>query len=197
MRILAISDVEVPSLYAHFDPARLEDVDLILCAGDLPSAYVEFIVTMARVPVVAVRGNHDAGEGYQTPGGCISAEGRIVEVAGLKILGLGGSIAYRPGIFAFSERDMYWRMLPLSLRAKAAGGIDILLTHAPARGCGDLEDLPHRGFKAFNTCLEMLKPPLMVHGHVHQDYGRVPRESVHPCGTRIINACGAYEFDYA
>ena len=31
---------------------------------------------------------------------------------------------------------------------------DILLTHAPCRGYGDMEDLPHRGFECFNDLLK-------------------------------------------
>ena len=33
------------------------------------------------------------------------------------------------------------------------GGFDILVTHAPMHGYGDLNDLPHRGFTAsFTSC---------------------------------------------
>ena len=61
---------------------------------------------------------------------------------------------------------------------------------------GDLDDLPHRGFECFNTALESWNPDYMVHGHVHQCYGRdFQRERQHACGTTIINACGYTQFE--
>ena len=76
------------------------------------------------------------------------------------------------------------------------GGCDILLTHAPAAGMGDLDDLPHRGFECFNTALESWGADYMVHGHVHKSYGYdFQRERQHVCGTTIINACGYTQFE--
>lgn len=66
------------------------------------------------------------------------------------------------------------------------------MTHAPARGYGDLEDLPHRGFEAFNRLLERTRPRYLVHGHVHLNYGRIERVREHACGTTIVNAFGSY-----
>ena len=68
--------------------------------------------------------------------------------------------------------------------------LDILLTHAPCRRYGDMEDLPHRGFESFNMLLEKWQPAYHFYGHVHKEYGRFERELAHPSGTRLINACG-------
>ena len=67
------------------------------------------------------------------------------------------------------------------------GGLDILVTHAPMHGYGDLTDLPHRGFTAFSALLDRYHPQLMLHGHIHLSYGAsIPRE--HQYGaTRIVN----------
>ena len=67
---------------------------------------------------------------------------------------------------------------------------DILLTHAPCRGYGDLEDLPHRGFECFNGLLNEYSPQLHCYGHVHQEYGRVDRCLRHPSGTLLFNGSG-------
>ena len=75
------------------------------------------------------------------------------------------------------------------------GGIDILLTHAPARNINDGEDLPHRGFDAFNTVLDQLKPSYLLHGHIHPEYGRIERVRHHPSGTTLVNVCGAQIID--
>ena len=66
-------------------------------------------------------------------------------------------------------------------------GVDVLVTHAPLHGYGDLNDLAHRGFTVFRDVLDRYHPQLMLHGHVHMSYGaNIPRE--HQYGsTRIVN----------
>ena len=74
-------------------------------------------------------------------------------------------------------------------------GIDVLVTHAPAFGLGDLDTLPHRGFRCFLKFLEKYRPRYMLHGHVHRNYGfKIPVTQKY-LGTTIINACGAYLLD--
>ena len=41
------------------------------------------------------------------------------------------------------------------------------MTHAPPRGVHDGEDLTHQGFEAFHRFLQMARPRLMLHGHIH------------------------------
>lgn len=50
-------------------------------------------------------------------------------------------------------------------------GFDILVTHAPAYKLNDMEDLPHRGFKAFLDLMDKYHPKYFLHGHVHANYG--------------------------
>ncbi len=70
--------------------------------------------------------------------------------------------------------------------------LDILLTHSPAFGHGDMPDPSHTGFKCFNEILMYAKPAYHFYGHVHNEYGQVARECVHESGTREINVCGMY-----
>ena len=91
----------------------------------------------------------------------------------------------------YSEPQMKRRIMKLSANLMLTGGFDILVTHAPAGGWGDMEDLPHQGFKCFNGLLEKYRPAYMLHGHVHQAYGHFKREMTHSSGTRIINTCGS------
>jgi Icc-related predicted phosphoesterase len=59
-------------------------------------------------------------------------------------------------------------------------------------GCGDQDDLPHRGFSSFQPLLDRYKPDYMVHGHVHMNYGyNIPRVTEYG-STRIINAYEKY-----
>lgn len=72
MKILCVSDQIDPLIYNQNASKNFPDVDLILCAGDLPMDYVDFIVTVFNKPTYFVFGNHDLKEfkfyhGTQTP----------------------------------------------------------------------------------------------------------------------------------
>lgn len=194
MKILAVADVPSDRFYKYYRPGRLDAFDLILSCGDLSPEYTEFLVTLAHCPLVYVHGNHD-DVFKREPEGCICADGRLVEVNGVRILGLGGSFRYRKGKYMFTERQMKSRIRAFSSQLRKNGGFDILLTHAPAYGLNDLEDLPHRGFDCFNTLLSKYEPSYFVHGHVHRNYGfRIPQKT-QKGKTTVINAFDHCIFD--
>lgn len=62
MKILCVSDYVDPLIYNQNVKEIFPDVDLILCAGDLPMDYVDFIVTVFNKPTYFVFGNHDLKE---------------------------------------------------------------------------------------------------------------------------------------
>ncbi len=197
MRILAISDEPSGRLWGDLCREALAGIDLILSAGDLPARYLSFLTCFTNAPVVYVHGNHDDRYLKEPPEGCLCADGKILLVNGVRILGLGGSIRYRPdGIHMYSEKEMASRIASLRGKLRSTGGFDILLTHAPIRGLGDQEDLCHRGFECFGPLLGTYRPAVMVHGHVHQAYmaGHFRRE-LEWNGIPVINASTAYEFD--
>ena len=191
MRILAIADVEERCLWDYYDEQRFADVDLILSAGDLCADYLEFLVTVMNKPLLYVRGNHDDAYERRTPGGCVCVEDSVYVWHGLRIAGLGGSMRYRNGSNMYSEQEMARRVRRLEPKVRLAGGVDILLTHAPARGVGDLDDLPHQGFDCFNGAVGRWMPDYLIHGHVHKGYDpRFERERVLEGGCRVVNAFG-------
>ena len=190
MRILTIADKECRALWDYYQPGTLKGVDLILSCGDLDPDYLQFLVTMAGCPLLYVRGNHDERYDRKPPLGCTCIEDKVYDFHGLRILGLGGSMRYKNSPCMYTEAEMQARIRKAGWQIRLMGGFDILLTHAPAKGCGDMEDLPQRGFACFNTLLETWKPAYMVHGHVHREYtgSSFVREQIHPSGTRIVNA---------
>lgn len=196
MRILAVSDETSGYYYDYYVRGRLDEFDLILSCGDLKREYLEFLVTMAHCPLVYVRGNHDEGYTEAPPEGCECADGELLEIGGLRILGLGGAYEYRKGENMYSERKMKRRIRKLRRKLRKRGGFDILLTHAPARGLGDLDTLPHRGFECFLELLEEYRPRYHVHGHVHLNYGHGISRVLQHGETTVINACGHYAFDF-
>ena len=62
MKILCVSDYVDPLIYNQEVRSVFPDIDLILCAGDLPMDYVDFIVTMFNKPTYFIFGNHNLKE---------------------------------------------------------------------------------------------------------------------------------------
>ena len=195
MRILAIADVEDDLLIARLEHAERGRYDLVVSCGDLSAGYLDCVASLANAPLAYVRGNHDVRYEDDPHLGGTNLDGRIEEFGGLRFAGLEGSLDYREGIVGYNQAQMRRRVVALGLRAALTGGIDVLVTHAPARGHGDLPDPPHQGFDAFNGLLDWVHPRLMLHGHVHLNYGVIERERTHPSGTRLVNAYGWHEIE--
>ena len=194
MRILAVSDIESKYYYDFYSPGKLDGIDLIISCGDLDCEYLEFLVTMAGCPLLYVHGNHD-DRNRRDPEGCICIDDLVYDFKGIRIMGLGGSFRYRDGKYMYTESQMKRRLRRLWYPIKKRNGIDILVTHAPARHLNDLDTLPHRGFECFNTILEKYQPKLFLHGHVHRNYGIFPQRTTHN-GITVINAFEHCVIDY-
>ena len=180
MKILLLADEPSRSLWDYYSPEKLAGIELIISCGDLPAAYLEFLVTMCHAPVLYVPGNHDEAYVKKPPEGCENIDGTMYVYRGLRIYGLGGSMQYKPGTYMYTENAMRRRILRAKRTLWHFGGMDILVTHAPAKGYGDLPDLPHQGYSCFNTLLEACRPAMMFHGHVHASYGgNYQREQTH------------------
>ena len=190
MRILIVADEENPALWDHYQPGKLDGLDLILSAGDLSAEYLSFLVTMANCPLLYIHGNHDAGYAHRPPEGCLCIEDRLVTVAGLRILGLGGCPVYNHGPHQYTEGQMRRRILRLWPALRRAGGVDLILTHAPARHYGDLEDPAHRGFTCFLSLLDRYHPRYLIHGHIHDRYQSTRKKEFCHGETIILNGTG-------
>ena len=97
MKILAIADVESKYLWDYFEKSKLEGIDLIISCGDLDPRYLSFLATFTSAPVLYVHGNHDDKYERIPPEGCICIDDKIYVHEGVRILGLGGSMRYKPG----------------------------------------------------------------------------------------------------
>lgn len=208
MKILAVSDRVLDSIYCANVREKYPDVDLIIGCGDLPFYYLDFLISALNKPLVYVLGNHDAGPQYTVEGrvltgvrGGIDLHGRTATVEGLLLAGLEGSMRYRPyGTLMYSESEMRWqaaRLLPGLLRNYVRTGrfLDILVAHSPPYGVQDRPDLAHTGFKLFHTLLRAFKPRYLLHGHIHlyrQDAQRLSRVDQ----TTVINVYPRFVLDY-
>lgn len=195
MKILTISDEACKALWDYYTPGRLKEYDLILACGDLPASYLSFLVTMARCPLLYVHGNHDIRYSVEPPEGCDCIDDGLVVYNGIRILGLGGCRRYHPGPHQYSERQMRRRIRRLKWRIRLLGGVDIVVTHAPAQGLGDDEDIAHWGFEALREFLDQYHPRYLVHGHVHMRYGHDIPRVIEYNGTTIINSYERYTLE--
>ena len=99
----------------------------MLGCGDLPFDYLEYLVSRLDVPLLYVPGNHDPSlkppdmtwmplrSELPVPGpqGCTNIDGRVVEVNGLRVAGLGGSLRYKEGPNQYTQAQMGRRALRL------------------------------------------------------------------------------------
>jgi hypothetical protein len=219
VRVLAVSDVFEDALLADLSPVR--GAELIFSCGDLPFDYLAYLMNALDVPLVFVPGNHDPDlSGYRTsragltlraglparapwPDGALNADGRIIDVAGLRVAGLGGCRRYGSGPNQYSDRQQARRARSLAARAllrQARDGhrVDVLLTHSPPRGVGDEPvdavapvDPVHLGFTALNVLIARLRPAMALHGHV-QPGGEA---DLRMGGTIVRNVTGRHLLD--
>ena len=196
MKILAVADEICQALWDHYVPGKLKEYDLIISCGDLKPDYLSFLVTVANVPLLYVHGNHDDRYEKHPPEGCDCIDDKFVVYKGLRILGLGGSPWYRPGVHQYTEQQMRRRIAKLWLKILWHGGVDIVVTHAPPRGVGDANDPAHRGFEAFLKFIDRYHPKYLLHGHVHMQYGieKIREREYH--GTKVINVCERYVLNF-
>lgn len=192
MKILTLSDEICPALYDHYVPGRLAEYDLIISCGDLSARYLSFIVTMARVPVLYVHGNHDVNYSRTPPEGCDCIDDQLIVYKGVRILGLGGSKKYRNAPHQYTEKEMQKRIRKLRWKLWRHKGVDIVVTHAPPKGVGDADDIAHQGFEELLKLMDKYKPKYLLHGHVHLSYG-IDKTRVRQYGdTKVINTSERY-----
>ncbi len=198
MKILAVSDKESPYYWDYFDKSKLEGIDLIISCGDLEPEYLSFLATFTSSPVIYVHGNHDDKYERFPPEGCVCIDDDVFVYKGVRVLGLGGSMRYKPGDNQYTEKEMRKRARSLKLRRKIQknGGFDILVTHAPAHGIHEGKDLPHMGFATFNELMDKYSPKYFLYGHVHMSYNWQYTRFDSYRDTKVINAYERVVFDY-
>jgi Icc-related predicted phosphoesterase len=196
LKILAVCDEVDTRLYGHDAWRDRTAPDLILGCGDLPSYYLDYLVSKLNVPMYAVHGNHDAAPPVEGAGGfegCGASwiGGRGVRVGGLLLAGFDGSLRYNSGAYQSTQVEMHAavrRLVPWLLMNRVRYGryLDVLITHAPPRGIHDESDPCHTGFDAFRWLVETFQPRYHLHGHVHR-YDRRTPNTTQLGKTEIIN----------
>lgn len=191
MKLLVVSDIESKFIWDHFDREYFRGVELVISCGDLSAHYLSFLVTMLPCPLLYVPGNHDKRYAIEPPQGCACIDGKLLVWRGIRILGLGGCKTPRGLLYEYTDRQMWGKVRRLEPAIRRAGGIDILVTHAPARGLGDGSDSFHEGFDAFRYLDDTYHPKYHLFGHVHGSGSPVDRRAfLQHGGTTLVNATG-------
>ena len=219
MKILCISDHIDPLVYSQGIKERFSDIDLILCAGDLPLYYLDFIISNLNKPLFFVFGNHhindlkyykktedipiDLVQDIQNYMGCgaVHLGTRIKKEENFILAGLGGCKRYNNGYNQYTDFQMYMeavKLIPRLLWNRIVHGryVDVLLTHAPPKDIHDKCDLCHSGFKAFLWFMKTFRPRYLVHGHIHL-YDMSDERCTKWENTMVINAYNHYVIETA
>jgi len=143
--------------------------DALLLLGDLEWAVRSIVEVFPGVPVLGVPGNHDDPLDPFCGVTVENLHGKVVEIKGMRVGGLGGCLRYRPGSgFLYWERE-YAEILR---RMPAA---DIFISHCPPaclpwcdspQGEGFWHE-PHEGSAALAEYLFRTEPAVFLCGHLH------------------------------
>ncbi|MDX9864474.1 MAG: metallophosphoesterase [Anaerolineaceae bacterium] len=205
MKILAVSDIELPLIYGPNIRQRFSDVDLAIGCGDLPYYYLEYIVSTLDVPLYFVRGNHahkteisSFFEERSYPWGADDLHRSMrQDPSSLLLAGIQGCLRYNNGPYQYTQEQMWALVLSLVPRLmlnKLLHGryLDIFVSHAPPWQIQDMEDRPHQGIKAFRWLLKVFQPALHLHGHIHIYRQCSPVQTMFG-NTRVMNVFGYRE----
>lgn len=208
VRVLALSDVETPAVYNSRIRSRFSDIDLVIGCGDLPSYYLEYVISTLNLRLYYVNGNHvqrpddeSNAERIEHPWGAINLHRKVVydQQHDLILAGIEGSLRYNEGSHQYTQREM-WQMVlgmaPLLARNRIRYGryLDIFVTHAAPAGIQDEKDKAHQGVEAFRWLLQTFKPRIHLHGHVHH-YNPLKRSRTQFGPTAVINTYGYREIE--
>ncbi len=203
MKLLSLSDVEISHIYSPHIRERFSDCDLVISCGDLSYSYLEYVISMLDKPLYFVRGNHASREEFtetgikRAPGGGVDLHRRTVEYKGLLLAGIEGCGQYNYGPYQYSQNEMWmfvFGLVPGLIANYLRFGryLDVFVTHASPAGIHDMDDLPHRGIKAFNWLDRVFKPRYHFHGHIHV-YRNDTQTTTRYLDTTVINTYGYKE----
>ncbi|MBC8333681.1 MAG: metallophosphoesterase family protein [Anaerolineales bacterium] len=197
MKILTVSDLVVERLYTLAANHYFDEIDLLFGCGDLHYEYLEYLLTIARIPLYYVPGNHDPkydeyNKESKAEGG-VNLDLKTTRVGNLLIAGIGGSIRYRPnGVNQYTQTEMYLRILKLLPglllnRLRYGRALDILITHSPPFGIHDEDSQSHQGLKALNLLVRWANPRYHFHGHTHFYRQNLEKSTTQLYNTQVMN----------
>lgn len=175
MKVLAFSDLHLSRGRAAALVEASREADLVIGAGDFCNMREGLTEAMELVvgittPFVTVPGNCESADELRTAAnpGMTVLHGNAVEIAGLKIFGLGYGIPPTPfGAWScdMTEEDAGQMLAPCD-------SADIMVFHSPPKGIGDVTSQGMSvGSTAIRDVIARVAPSLAVCGHIHDCWG--------------------------
>jgi predicted phosphodiesterase len=192
VRLVCVSDT-------HLRNFEVPEGDVLVHAGDLTmmgtfpeiEAFASWLDRLPHPQKIVIAGNHDFGfESHPEDArallrGVIYLEDALAEVEGLRVWGSPWQPRFGDWAFNLDRGEPLrekWALIP--------EGLDLLVTHGPPAGIGDLTlTHEHAGCEDLLETVEKRPPRLHVFGHIHEGYGVVKKGE-----TTFINAsiCDRY-----
>ena len=195
IRIVCISDT-----HGRHKKLKIPEGDILIHAGDITNMgaldevikFNKFLGTLPHPHKIIIAGNHDFAFEYSPEEtqavitNAIYLQDQEVTIEGVRIYGSPWQPRFHDWAFnldrgaAIREK---WDLIP--------EGLDILVTHGPAFGQGDIvNDGGHAGCEDLFLAIKRTQPKFHVFGHIHGGYGIFESEK-----TTFINASSCDE-DY-
>ncbi len=187
MRVLAFSDLHHSRARAEALVTASREADLVIGAGDFCNmregltGAMSLLRDIAR-PFVMVPGNAESADELREAAhdGMVVLHGEEVEVAGLRLFGLGYGVPVTP----FGDWSCDLSEAEAAGMLAACEGADILVTHSPPKGVADRTSRGESvGSASVREAIERVQPGLAVCGHIHDSWG----EEGMIGETRVVN----------
>lgn len=175
MKILAFSDLHLSAPHAAEIVAASAGADLVIGAGDfcnMRQGMEQAVALLAglKAPMVAVPGNGESAGELRAAGlpDTTVLHGGGVDFEGLRLFGLGYAVPETP----FGSWSCDLSEVQAAVMLAACDHADILISHSPARGMGDVTSSGRSiGSAAVRAAAERIQPQLLLCGHVHEGWG--------------------------
>lgn len=140
-----------------------KNYDVCIMLGDLYNRDIEIIVrNIDKSKLYGIKGNHDYDylKDYDIP----NINGQIININGIKILGMEGSFKYKPVDFPSFTQDESIAFLENKEK------VDILVTHDKKFDPEKLRNPAHQGLIGITNYIYKNRVPIHIHGHIHELY---------------------------
>ncbi len=175
MKFLTFVDLHEDKKYlkALIKRASKEDIDFVICAGDLTMfgrslRYVLKKFNDLGKKFYIVPGNHESDKMFKEVIAdylnCINFNHKAIKKDDYVLLGYGGG--------GFAAEDSQFRKISRDWYSKYQDDKVILVTHGPPYGTkNDLLEKRHVGNHDYRKFIERIKVKLMICGHLHETAG--------------------------
>lgn len=141
-----------------------KDYDVCVMVGDHYDRDINIILNyIDKNKLYGILGNHDYNylENYNIR----NISGRVINIKGLKILGMEGSFRYKPVKFpSFSQEESITFFQDKEF-------VDILISHDTKFDLSKCNrDPAHQGLIGITNYLYEKRVPVHIHGHIHENY---------------------------